>query len=350
MQQKIFTLLFFILGFIFNTINAQTTSVVPVAAPMAITFYNMENFYDTIDDPTINDEDFLPTGAYNYTGEVYRQKLKNLEEVVSKLGTERNPEGFAILGTAEIENESVLKDLCKMPKLKNRNLKVIEFPSPDARGIDVAMLYNPKMFKLLGAEALYVDIPNDEGSGKARTRDVLMVCGKLNGEKVYVFVNHWPSRRGGEAASAPRRKIAAGVSRKAMDSILAVEPEAKCVVMGDLNDDPINESMTKVLRCKAKPGDVGVTEMYNPWVDFYKKGLGTMAYNDAWSLFDQIVLSHNFVGKKTTGLHFVAAEVFNKPWLIEKFGQYKGYPKRSFSGSVWNNGYSDHFATILYLQ
>lgn len=335
-----FFIFFCLLGI--YTAQAQTN-------PIVVSFYNLENLFDTINDPTINDEDFLPNGAYAYTTEVYTKKLSNLSDVLSQLGTDKNKDGFAFCGVAEVENEEVLKDLVKQPKLSARKLKIVHYNSPDARGIDVGMLYNPKYFKVLGSQALYTALPSD-GGFKEKTRDVLWVTGKLNGELVHVFVNHWPSRRGGEAASAPKRMLAAAISRKIIDSLQKEDPLVKVIDMGDLNDDPINKSLTDVLRCKANIKDMKTGDMYNPWVSFYKQGLGTMAFNDSWGLFDQIIMSQGFTNKKTEGLHFDEARVFNQPWMIEKFGQYKGYPKRAFSGNLWNDGYSDHFATVIYLK
>jgi hypothetical protein len=318
--------------------------------PAIIAFYNFENLYDTLNDPKIDDEDFQPTGAYAYTGEIYKTKQQHLEAVVSKFGIDANSDGFALLGTAEIENDVVLRDLCNQPWLKKRNIKFVQFDSPDRRGIDVALLYNPSYFKVLQAKALPVLMPTD-GSGKEFTRDVLWVTGKLQGEVVHVFVNHWPSRRGGEAASAPKRKLAAGVSKAIYDSLIKEDPNVKTIIMGDLNDDPINESVTKVLGAEGKLKDVKGNKMFNPFMDFYKNGIGTLAYQDAWGLFDQIILSPSFVIKnRGGGLKFDHARVFNESFLIEKFGQYKGYPKRSFVGSTWNDGYSDHFPSMIYLK
>jgi hypothetical protein len=316
---------------------------------IVVSFYNLENLFDTINDPTINDEDFLPDGSYAYTSAVYQKKLDNLSSVLCKIGTDYNPDGFAICGVAEIENEDVLKDLAKQPSLADRKLKVVQFNSPDARGIDVALFYNPKYFKLLGSQALPTLLPAD-GGFKEKTRDVLWVTGKLNGELVHVFVNHWPSRRGGEAASAPKRELAAAISRKIIDSLQKDDPNVKVINMGDLNDDPTNKSMTKVLRCKAKVKDMRKGELLNPFVEFYKKGLGTMAYQDAWGLFDQIVLSEGLAKAKGESLKFVKAEVYSRAFLFEKFGQYKGYPKRSFTGTTWNDGYSDHLPTLIVLE
>ncbi len=308
----------------------------------------MENLFDTINDPLINDEDFLPDGSYAYTAQVYQEKLDNLADVLSQLGTNKNSDGFAICGVAEIENESVLNDLVKQPKLKQRNLKVIQFDSPDPRGIDVALLYNPKYFKPTGYIALPVILKAD--GFKEKTRDVLWVSGKLNGELIHVFVNHWPSRRGGEAATAPKRQAAAAISKKIIDSLTIATPNVKCIVMGDLNDDPNNKSITEVLKAKGKISKMKKGDMFNPFTAFYNNGLGTMAYQDAWGLFDQIIITNGLIEKKAGGLQYQEAEVFNKPFLIEKFGQYKGYPKRAFNGSLWNDGYSDHFATMIYLK
>jgi hypothetical protein len=343
MNKLLKAVLFGICIFASNYLQAQE-------APTVVAFYNLENFYDTLNDETINDEDFLPSGAYAYTGKIYYEKAHKLASVVSLLGVNKNPDGFAILGVAEIENETVLQTLINEPELRQRNLKIVHYNSPDARGIDVGMIYNPKYFKVLSSEAIFVNLPTDEnGSGKERTRDILFVTGKLKGELVHVFVNHWPSRRGGEAASAPKRKFAAGVCRKYIDSLRKENPMAKVILMGDLNDDPINESMTKVLNCKAKIKDVDARSMYNPFVAFYRKGLGTMAYQDAWGLFDQIVMTSGFV-KGGTGLQYLEAEVFNRPFMVEKFGNFKNYPKRSFSGNTWNEGYSDHWPTMIFLK
>jgi hypothetical protein len=342
-----FRLFLFLLGL---GIVLKYNNAVAQEPPTVVAFYNLENFYDTLNDPSINDEDFLPDGSYAYTGKVYFEKSHKLASVISLFGVDKNPDGFAILGVAEIENETVLETLINEPELRNRHLKIVHYNSPDARGIDVGLLYNPKYFKVLSSEALFVNLPSDaSGSGKEKTRDVLFVTGKLKGELVHVFVNHWPSRRGGEAASAPKRKFVAAICRKVIDSLRAADPLAKVILMGDLNDDPINESVTKVLNCKAKIKEVDAKSMYNPWVAFYKKGLGTMAYQDAWGLFDQIIMSKGFVSNKI-GLQFSDAEVFFRPFMVEKFGNYKGYPKRSFSGNAWNEGYSDHWATIVYFK
>ncbi|MBL0341482.1 MAG: endonuclease/exonuclease/phosphatase family protein [Bacteroidetes bacterium] len=218
-------------------------------------FYNLENLFDTINDPLINDEEFLPSGTKLYTGKVYVDKLKNLAEVISQLAIEETPDGVSLLGVAEVENRSVLEDLVVQPKIKNRNYKIVHFDSPDARGIDVGLIYNPTYFKVLESAPLNVPLKNADGTPYA-TRDVLWVYGLFNGEPLHVFVNHWPSRRGGEEASAPGRALAAGVAKAKMDSIRAKNPDAKVILMGDLNDDPLSPSVTDVIKAKGDSSKV----------------------------------------------------------------------------------------------
>jgi hypothetical protein len=313
---------------------------------IAVGFYNLENYYDTINDPNVNDDEFTPDGANAYTPQVFKKKVENLLDVITIMGTEQTPDGMALLGVAEIENEAVLKTLVNHPRIKNRNWKVVQFDGPDERGVDCGLLYNSNLFKVLSASSLTVPVE----PGDRPTRDVLWVYGKLSGDPVHVFVNHWPSRRGGESATREKRKIAASVSKHVIDSLMQIDPLTKVIVMGDLNDDPINESITKVLATKWKQEEVAKGGLYNPWTAFYKKGLGTMAYQDTWGLFDQIIVSYGFIKRSSPGLHFKEAEVFNRGFMIEKFGTYKGYPKRSYSNGVWNDGYSDHYPTIIYLS
>src|SRR5215213_9654205 len=204
-----------------------------------IAFYNLENLYDTVDNPITNDEEFLPKGIRNYSTAIYLDKLSKLSTVISQIGTEINPDGPALLGVAEVENDTVLKDLIHTRQLEKKGYKIVHYDSRDIRGVDVGLLYNPKYFTVENSDKLFVQLPG--GSKDAFfTRDVLWVKGKLDGETIHVYVNHWPSRSGGEERSAPARAAAAAVVKHHSDSISKLDPAAKIVIMGDLNDDPVS--------------------------------------------------------------------------------------------------------------
>ncbi|RZM04901.1 MAG: hypothetical protein EOO88_55695 [Pedobacter sp.] len=187
-----------------------------------IAFYNLENLYDTVNNPLVSDEEFLPNGPRNYTGAIYRDKLKNLATVISQIGIEVNPDGPALLGVAEVENDTVLKDLVAQPLISKRGYKIVHYDSKDIRGVDVGLLYNPRYFSVISSDKLYVQLPGGSKDSYF-TRDILWVKGKLNGETVHVYVNHWPSRSGGEERSRPAREAAAAVCRKHLDSIQQLE-------------------------------------------------------------------------------------------------------------------------------
>lgn len=316
-----------------------------------IGFYNLENFYDTINDPGKNDEEFLPEGANHYTGSVYRDKIGKLSDVISQIGTDISPDGLAVMGCAEIENDTVLNDLVHSAKLDKRGYKIVHYNSPDIRGVDVGLLYNPKYFTPGFSQSLFVPLFEPDSAPRF-TRDVLYVEGIMLGEPVYIFVNHWPSRRGGEEASAPARAIAAGVARHKIDSITKINPDAKIVLMGDLNDDPVSPSVAKVIGATGIREAVKKGGMFNPWTTYYKQGIGTLAYQDSWNLFDQIIISSGWLDKNQSGLFFKDARIFSKPWMMQQEGRYKGYPKRTYDFNRYMGGYSDHFPTytIFYKQ
>lgn len=311
-----------------------------------IGFYNLENLFDTINQPDVNDEEFTPDGANRYTPKVYLDKLDKLSEVMSQIAIEDSPDGFSILGCAEIENKTVLEDLCRHPKLKSRNYKIVHYNSPDERGIDVAILYNPKYFTPKFSESLFVDLRNDDGTQRY-TRDILYCSGDYLGETIHIMVGHWPSRRGGEEASAPGRAKAAGVCKHKADSIRAVNQDAKIIVMGDLNDDPTSPSVEKVLNATGEIKELGKDKMYNPWTAYYKDGIGTLAYNDAWNLFDQIIISPAWLNKKQSGFFYKEAVIFKREFMLQKDGRFKGYPLRTYDFNRYMGGYSDHFPTYL---
>lgn len=313
-----------------------------------IGFYNLENFYDTVDNPIVNDEEFLPSGIRNYNSAIYKSKIQNLATVIAQMGADKSPDGPAILGVAEIENDTVLTDLVNHPLLKKRNYKIAHYDSKDIRGVDVAMLYNPKYFTVTKSDKLFVQLPG--GSKDAYfTRDILWVQGKLDGELINIYVNHWPSRSGGEERSIPARNAAATVCKQHIDSLKSAEGESKVVVMGDLNDDPINESIAGILKAKGKIKDVKPGGIFNPWFELYKNGIGTLAYQDAWGLFDQILISYPWLSKDQKGFFYYQPHIFNQPYMVENMGRYKGYPMRTWDGNTYRGGYSDHFPTYLVL-
>lgn len=310
-----------------------------------IGFYNLENLFDTLDQKNI-DEEFLPDGLNHYTGTVYLDKLQKLADVVSLIGTDESVDGLALIGCSEIENRSVLEALVSQPKLASRNYKIVHYDSPDERGVDVGLLYNPKYFTPVYSEPLNVNLTGLSASDRP-TRDILFVAGELKGEMIYVFVNHWPSRRGGEEATAPLRKKAATVCRAKADSVLRVHPDAKIIIMGDLNDDPTDESVAQVIGARSDQSRAKTTGFYNPWMDYYKEGIGTLAYRDSWNLFDQILISSDWLNKNPGSFFFHKAKIFSRPWMLESKGQYTGYPKRTYSNNKYIGGYSDHLPTYI---
>ena len=179
------------------------------------------------------------------------------------------------------------------------------------------------------------------------TRDILWVSGILGDDTIHVFVNHWPSRVGGEQRSAPGRAAAALVDKRIIDSLVQKQPRAKIIVMGDLNDDPISPSVMRVLNAKGKIDEVMPGGLYNPWVELYKRGIGTLAYQDAWGLFDQIIVNYSWLDKNQKGFFYYQQHIFNKAFLIENIGKYKGYPMRTWDGNTYRGGYSDHFPTYI---
>ncbi len=314
----------------------------------SIGFYNLENLFDTLDTPDTNDADFLPGGRLLWNTEKYISKQHNMANVISQLGTELSPDGVALLGVAEVENRKVLEDLVSQPELKSRKYQIVHYDSPDERGIDVGLLYQPKYFVPLGSRAVPVLLKDPKTGDKDYTRDILYVAGTFDGEPVHVMVGHWPSRRGGEAGSAWMRAAAAQVCKNLADSLKKTDPNAKIVIMGDLNDDPDNKSLTDVLKARRSTEELRADELYNPMYDQFKSGNGTLAYKDSWNLFDQVIVSKGFVNKKTGGWQLYKAMVFRQPWLLQTEGAFRGYPFRTFVGDIFINGYSDHLPVFLY--
>lgn len=313
----------------------------------AIGFYNFENLFDTLDAPDIRDEEFTPSGDKLWNSKKYQEKMGNLAKVVSELGSDLTPDGVAVLGVSEVENRSVLEDFVKHPLIEDRNYQIIHEDSPDFRGIDVALLYNPKYFKPLGHKAIPLLIYNSSGKRKT-SRDILYVAGEFDGEPIHLLVNHWPSRGGGEAATQPYRNAGALICKQVCDSLMQVDPKAKVIIMGDLNDDPISPSVKEVLNAQSKKKKVRQGGLYNPMYELFRKGAGTLAYRDAWSLFDQMLISKGLL-EDEEGYRFYKVVVHNPPYLLQKSGRFQGYPFRTFGGDTYLGGYSDHFPVYSFL-
>ncbi len=311
-------------------------------------FYNLENLFDTLIDSDTNkilQDDFTPKGKKGWTSERYMEKLENMSKVIADLGVEVTPDGVAILGVSEIENRSVLEDLVKTEKLKSREYKIVHYDSPDKRGIDVGLLYNPKYFEVTSSKSISLRSIDTT----FYTRDQLLVSGLLNGEKIHVIVTHWPSRSGGEKRSRPKRASAADLGKIIIDSLQAIDPKAKILYMGDLNDDPTDSSIKKHLKGVGKKDELKADDLFNPWEGYFKKGIGTLAYRDAWNLFDQILVTPSLMGEDYSSYKYYKAKIFSKAYLIQSTGKYKGYPHRTYAGGAYTGGYSDHFPVYLFL-
>jgi hypothetical protein len=364
MRIKKLIALFFVL-FAISATKAQTKKF----TIHTVAFYNFENLFDTING-TNNDEEWLPDGTQNWTSNKYKQKLHNLARVISEIGSTDNPNNSpTLIGGCEIENRGVLEDLVKEPALINKEYGIVHFDSPDKRGIEVAFLYQKKHFK----PTSYKNIPLlvyrnqinqaakdkneaddasddkseiDKNLDRVYTRDVLLVTGFLDGEEVNVMVNHWPSRSGGEKKSSPFREAAGRLNRQIMDSIFKINPNAKIITMGDLNDGSYNKSVKEGIGAKRKKEEVKQFGIYNPFEEMFYKGNASLFYRDAGDIFDQIMVSEALIKNDYSTYKYWKAGIYNKPYMITTIGQYKGYPLRH---SMTEIGFSDHFPVYIYL-
>ncbi|MBT8257586.1 MAG: endonuclease/exonuclease/phosphatase family protein [Bacteroidia bacterium] len=330
----------------YSTLNAQEKRQFKVHT---VAFYNVENLFDTINDPNKFDE-ASPIMEMNFNRQaVYEKKVENMARVISEIGYDVSKNSPVIIGLAEVENRQVLEDLANDESLIDKNYGIVHFDSPDARGIDVALLYQKKYFTPLMQSNHELKIYDDVTRKRVYTRDQLLVSGRLDGELMYFIVNHWPSRRGGEARSRPKRVAAAKLNKRIIDSLQAIDPYAKIFTMGDLNDDPTNASVKEILKAERKKEKVKLKGIFNPMENLARKGLGTNAYRDGWSLFDQILFTQPLLEKDYGSFRFYKAGIFNKNYLTNKKGRWKGYPLRSFADGGFTNGFSDHFPVYVTL-
>lgn len=317
---------------------------------LTVAFYNLENLFDTINDPNKFDERTpimeMPASA---RPEAYKKKQHNMAFVLSKIGVEISKNSPAIIGICEVENQKVVEDLVNQPELVDENYGIIHYDSPDERGIDVGLLYKKALFRPISSSTHSVYLYDQGRKRRDYTRDQLLVTGLLDGEKMHFIVNHWPSRGGGEAASEPKRIAAAKVMKGIIDSIQAADPYAKIIAMGDFNDNGYNKSFKEVLKTKSEQENVKLKGIYNPFEALHEQGVGSNAYRDGWDNFDQIIMTKPFLTDDYNTYKFYKAFVFNPKYMFTPEGRYKGYPYRSWGNGTFAGGYSDHFPVYIYL-
>ncbi|TDD99752.1 endonuclease/exonuclease/phosphatase family protein [Flavobacterium cellulosilyticum] len=335
-----------------------------------VAFYNFENLFDTINNPNF-DEEWTPKGLQRWTSKKYNQKLENLSRVLKQIGTnDQQKEAPTIIGCSEIENRGVLEDLIKQPNLINEDYGIVHYDSPDKRGIDVGFLYKKKQFRptssinipliIYKGNAVAIENTDNETiedkadndvtvfakNNRVYTRDILLVTGFLDGEEINILVNHWPSRSGGEKKSSPFREAAGKLARKIMDSIYKVNPNSKIILMGDLNDGTYNKSVKEGLGAKLKKSEVRQFGIFNPFEQMAKDGNSTLFYRDAGDIFDQIMVSETLIKNDFSTFEYWKSGIYNKPFMITKYGRYAGYPLRHTESEI---GFSDHFPVYVYL-
>lgn len=312
-----------------------------------LAFYNVENLFDTLNDSLTDDDDRTPDGKDNWTPERYQVKLQHIARVLSGIGADEARRLPDLIGLCEIENRAVLQDLLAQEELKGGGYGIVHYESPDARGIDVALLYKKASFTVLESQRRRLRLLDERNNGRA-TRDQLLVFGYLDGEALYISVNHWPSRSGGQLKSEPYRRQAAALQRSILDSLLRADPGARFISMGDYNDDPTDLSLKYGLGAMPSPDSLPAHLLYNPMEALYAAGTGTLAYRDSWSLFDQILVNGNWFPHNGR-YAFWKARVYHPDFLKTQNGPYTGYPFRTYAGGTYQGGYSDHFPVYAFL-
>ena len=298
----------------------------------SIAFYNLENLFDTQNDPLTLDDDFTENADRKWTQKRLAKKLHKLGKVISNIGYEDIGHPPVIIGVSEVENKQVLEELIQTKFLKSKRYGLVHFDSPDERGIDNALLYRKDYFNIQHTEVHELLVTNEYGE-RDYTRDILHVSGLLSGHPLHILVNHWPSRRKGTEETSYKRIAAAERNLESVQRIMQQDPEARVLVMGDFNDDPFSESV-KVLTSQY---------FYNPMEVLLSHSSGSLGHQGEWHLFDQILLSHPFLKGHGNPFQFKTAKIFKPAYLQEYKGRYKGFPFRTYIGKKYIGGMSDHF-------
>lgn len=315
-----------------------------------IAFYNLENLFDTLNDPLKYDEASPMMEISNNRSGVYKKKVRNMARVIADIGREQTNNSPAIIGVCEIENRKVLEDVVNDPLLLSKDYGIVHIEGPDRRSIDVALLYQKEVFQVISSKSYELKIYDALPRKRIFTRDQLLVTGKLEGDLIHIIVNHWPSRSGGEAKSRSKRVAAAKLTKRIVDSMQSIDPYAKIFIMGDFNDDPTNKSIKDILKAKSNRKKIPLKGIYNPYEQmFTKKGYGTTAYRDTWSLFDQIMVTKPLLENDYASFGYYKSGIYNKAYVTNKRGRYEGYPFRSFTDSGFTDGFSDHFPVYVYV-
>ena len=339
-MKKIFLLFLLIFVYPFSSCNAQKEDTLYLA------FWNLENLFDTVDDPNINDEAFLPDGEMEWTQDRLDKKMYNLARVIRTMNDGNGPD---ILGVCEVENQAVLDSMINkfLPDLK---YKTAYLESPDNRGIDNGLIFKTEKFKLLNVQADTVYL-----SDGWPTR-LIFGANLLSNEnkKITVFVNHWPSRRGGQIETEPNRIAAAQTLRNSVDRIFQSDANANIFIIGDFNDDPVDVSVLETLealpiKCDSLNLDYEFEsggELFNLSYEAYEKGEGSYKYRDTWNMLDQIIVSESIIIGNDFNYICNSFEVFKPEMIVTRSGQYEGTPFPTYGGRRYLGGYSDHFPVI----
>ena len=335
--------------------NARTSYV--------IGFYNLENLFDTVHDDGKNDWEYTPEGGNNWTPEKYAKKLYNMAHVIASMKAD-NGVWHAVLGVSEIENRHVLEDLVVEPDIAAANYQIIHYDGPDRRGVDVALLYRPEIFKVIASESIpFTFTPSridwsqwtQQEMDAFKTRDVLLVRGTIDGEMFGIFVTHLPSRLGGKGADL-RPRGAEIIYQRAME-LQKEFPGIKIVVMGDMNDNPTDASMTEFLKGKETLEEMDDEVFFDPFLSMIKAGYASLYYQGGNNIFD-IIMVNNRLANAPEGTFRIQpivkqkyyGRIFVKPFMTNQRGQYKGTPFRTFSGGAFVGGYSDHYPTYIVIS
>lgn len=342
-----------------SAVQAQDTKA---AKTHVLGFYNLENLFDIYDDPAKNDEEYLPDGKNKWTAEKYAQKVHNMAQVIRAMADD-NKCWHTVLGVSEIENRLVLEDLVADPQIADAGYEIVHYDGPDRRGVDVALLYDPRKFKFIESESIPFTFEGSdieftltkEEQDYFRTRDILMVRGTIGGEMFAFYVAHLPSRIGGKGGDL--RSRGGEIMYNHARALEKKFPGIKVMCMGDMNDDPFDDSMAKYLHGRKTIDEMGEDDFFNPYLSMIEAGYGSLCYRGTWCIYDQELVNYN-LAKAPQGGYSIRpivknkfyGRIFNKPFMTTQKGQYKGYPFRTFSNGTFMNGYSDHYPTYIVIS